>query len=320
MEDKKEKKSLYNNVKFQHESKKLYNPIINSLKTSTNLTKLAEKLKISKQNLNCYLRRLERNGFILKKGRGWYEVTESCKVSTQYGCNLVKDLTRGHAFIWKAKITKIPENWSKRIEILENHQINYKLVGAMKNIPRIKIYGRKVWLCNNHLKIWEKKSASFYGDTAIISKQKAFDEIKIIIQALENKLGINLRPYMIQVTREHYALIQNDLAIYHNQRGEIVRISDKEGEWLLIDDSLEMGGELENIGKKALPTHTRMKEWWNDHKKNNFEVTPTFILTAMNGIQQNQMVFAENMKSHIDAVQKLGNAVEELTKKVKDLK
>jgi len=294
------------------QKKDFYFPIISILKTSTNLTKIQEELDISKQQLNYYLRQLVQKGLISKKGRGWYEVTNKSKNSTQYDINLKKDMSRGHAYIWKAKITKIPEKWDKRIEILQKNNINYKLVGAMKNIPRIKVYGRKVWLCNNYIKVWETKSKSYYGENAIESKNKAFDEIKIILKALENKLNINLRPYLIDVRREHYALIKNDLAIYHNKRGEIVRIKDKDGEWLLIDDSLEMGGELETIGKKALPTNIILQKWWNDHKKNKFQVTPTFLMESINQVTNNQLMFAQNISLHQSVLEEIRDAIKEL--------
>jgi len=258
--------------------KEVYYSIISYLQHSTNLTKLRKKLKISKQNLNKYLRKLVDTGAIKKLGRGWYEVNKNNNFVTQYGSKLKQDTTRGHAFIWKIKITKIPKNWDKRIEILNKNKINYKLVGIGKTTPRIKVYGRKVWLCNDHIRIWENKGKSFYGDTAIQSKRKAFDEMRIVMKAIENKLGIVLKPYKLYVVREHYSLIKNELAKYHNERGEIVRISDEKGEWLCIDDSLGMGGELENIGKEALGNHTNMKKWWNEHKKYGFKITPSFLL------------------------------------------
>lgn len=291
-----------------------YFKVLTELKLTTNLSKIQKKLNISKQQLNYYLRRLKKKGLVINKSRGLWEVIKSSKNSTKYGNILPKDFIRGHAYIINIKLPKEIKGWDKRIEILKKNNINYKLVGATLTTPRIKALGRKVWLCNNHLRIFDKKNQSYYGDNAIESKKQAFWEFYKIILTIENKLGITLRPFDFDWRKEHYALIKNDLAIDQNQKGIIWRISDKDGEWLLVDDSLEEGGELENIGKKSLPTNIKMQKWWNDHKQKDFQVTPSFVLNTMNGIQQNQKVFAENMLSHINSIKTLGSSVKKLTK------
>ena len=297
-----------------------YLPILNELKQSTNLSKIREKLNISKQQLNYYLRRFKKGGLITQKGRGWYEVVKQSKNSTKYGFLLKKDLIRGHAYIWEIKLPGKIKNWDKRIEVLEKKQINFKLVGAKKTTPRMKVLGRKVWLCNNHLRVFDRKEESYYGENAKESRYLALQEIKLITNVLSNKLGILLNPSDIYFQKEHYALIKNDLAVEENRRGNIWRIKDEEGEWLLIDDSLEKGGELENVGKSAFQTNIPMQKWWNNKKEHNFKITDDFILNTMNGIQQNQMQFAENMKSHIIAIKNLGVAVKGLSRTIKGLR
>lgn len=293
-----------------------YLSILNELNLSTNLINIRNKLGISKQLLNYYLRGMRKSGLIINRSSGLWEVLEGSKKLTKYGILLTKDTIRGHAYIISVKPKKFPENWSKRIEILEKRGINYKLVGAKETTPRIKVLGRKVWLCNNRIRIFDKKGESYYGLNAIESRKQAFWGLYKVVSALENKLGLNFRPLDFEWRKEHYALIKNDLAIDQNQKGIIWRIKDGEGEWLLIDDSLGEGGELENIGKASFRTNIPMQRWWNDQKKTKFEVTPNFILNTMNGIQQNQLVFDRNMKSHLEVLGKLGRAVDKLTEKI----
>jgi len=284
-----------------------YLPIINGLKHSTNLSKIQKELSISKQQLNYYLRRLKKHGFIIQKGRGWYEPSKKSKNLTKYGIFLKKDISRGHAYVWNVNIPQEIKDWDKRIKILEDKKINHKIVGAKENTPRIKILGRKVWLCNDHLRIFDKKDASYYGETAIESRYSAFQEIKLIVDALNRKLGILIKPSSISFQKEHYALIKNDLAIEENKRGNIIRVSDEEGEWLIVDDSLCMGGELETVGKKAFQTNIPMQKWWNDNKKHKFEVTPSLLLESINKVTQNQAMFNQNFESHVKSIKQLGN-------------
>ena len=308
-------------VKIQHEKETFYLSILRHLEVTTNLTKIQNKLSLSKQQLNYYLRQLKNRGLVIQKGRGWYEPVKKSKNSIKYGRLLVKDSSRGHAYVWNVELPKEIEKWDKRIEILKKKNINFNLVGALKTTPRIKALGRKIWLCNNHLRIFDKPKQSYYGKTAKESKNLAHMELLNIIRVLENKLGFLFKPLNYSVKKEHYALIRNDLAIDQNKKGIIMRIKDDNGEeWLLIDDSLEQGGELETVGKSAYKTNIPLQKWWNENKETKFAVTPTFILNTMNGIQQNQLIFDKNMVTHLDVIKKLGDAVDRLSQEVSKLK
>lgn len=299
------------------QKEKFYLPIINALNESTNLTSIKNKLGLTKQKLNYYLRKLVKRGFIIHKDKGWYEVVKGSKTLTMYGNLLSKDFIRGHAFVWEIKIPKI-ENWNNRIEILKQKQIHFNLVGALKNIPRIKVLGRKVWLCNNNIRIFDKKNESYYAQTSIDSHKLALNTISLIISALEKKLGVLLKPNDIYFRKEHYAMIKNDLAIECNRNGEIIRISDENGEWLIIDDSLEQGGELETTGKSALKTNTELQKYWNDMKRTKFQLTPTFLMESINKVTENQLMFATNIEKHMKVLEDMSKTLKKIRESLKN--
>ena len=301
-------------VKKVPSKKSFYFTILNKLKAGLNPAKICKDLKISKQNLNYYIRQIKDLGYIEKKGYGVWEIKEVKTFTFNTLRKRSKKTIRGHAFIWTAKTPKKIRNWENT---LKKSNTPYKLVGFNK-FPRIFIKNRKVWLGSKRITIYENRS--FYGVNAIESKKYAVIGLLEILKTLENKLNINLKPYIFKPSREHYGIIKNDLAIQCNRTGEKIHIRDNlEGEWLWIDDSLQLG-ELETGGIKALPRSLQVQNWFNDHKKNNFEVTPTFVLETMNGIQQNQLMFAKNMKSHIVAIQNLARGVKEFTKEIKNKK
>lgn len=301
---------------------KVYFAIINLLRETTNLGKIQEELNISKQQLNYYLRQLKKKGFVYNKGYGWWELTEKSKSTTKYHIFLEKDDIRGHAYIWEIPIEEIPEKWSKRIDIVEKKGINFKIVGAKENTPRIKVLGRKVWLCNKHLRIFDKEKSSYYGKDAIEARKNSYLQAFRIVRTLEKKLGLRLNPNKIKFKKEHYALVRNDLAIDQNQKGIIWRIKDENGEeWLLIDDSLGEGGELENVGKSAFNVNPKMQKWWNSHKETDFKVTPTFILENMDKLIKSQTNQSEHINSfavalnrHIPAYEGMAGRVDEQNK------
>src|SRR5680860_70244 len=108
-------------VKKRLGKENFYLPILSFLKLSTDLTKLRKSLGIDKQNLNYYLREMVKDDLLVKKGRGWYEPLEESKNVTKYGKKLVKDMSRGHAYIWNLYPKKFPEDWKKRLAVSYTH-------------------------------------------------------------------------------------------------------------------------------------------------------------------------------------------------------
>ncbi len=299
------KKSTRNLVK-----KKFLLNLKNALKLGKTPAEISNELNVSKQKLNYYIRQLKNSGELKKIGYGVWE-TKEVKKSTK---DTIEKEVRGHAWIWKIKIPKI-KNWNQRIHILNKLKIPYKLVG-IRGTPRIIVKGRKVWLGNKNLVVYDINS--FIGVTSLESRKLAVWGLKLILEALESKLKVSLKIngiYEFKVSREHYALMKNNLAIQCNKDKEKIYVYDKEGLWFCIDNSYNLD-EAETLGNNAMINNLGVQGYFNSHKATGFKVTPEFILKTMNGIQQNQLVFAENMKSHVSAVKELGRGVRQLTKAV----
>lgn len=277
---------------------------------------ISKQLNVSRQKIYYYTTVLKELGFVEKKGYGVWEVKRCKKEDLEYTLNWRDKKIRGHAFIWKIKSKEF--DWKK---LLEKKKIRYNLVRGYT--PRIIINGRKVWLGKKSITIFESKS--FYGKHAIESRKYAVFELKSILDSLQSKLGINLGKYLFKPVREHYGIIKNELARQCNNRGEkIIVRDDLDGGWLWIDDSEGMEGELETGGrgvtKDRAALNMNVSNWWNDNKKHNFKVTPTFVLQNMNNLIEDRKFWAEHQKSHIKAIQTLSKSVSSLTKEVLKLK
>lgn len=295
-------------VQTSHQSSNLYLTILNLLKQGKNPSKISKELNIKKQNLQYYLSVLSKKGAIKKVGYGTWEV-QSFNSNTITITKNNKSI-RGHAFIWNIKVPKeIGEYW---IKILEKSKLDYKLVRGQT--PRIYLNNKKVWLGKKTITLYEPNS--FYGQNAVESRKYAIITLLEDLKQLESKLQINLGKYIFIPSREHYALIKNDLARQCNRNGEKIIIHDEVGEWLWIDDSNGLG-ELETGNHKALPNSLGVQKWWNDMKDTKFEVTPKFILNSINEVTQNQLMFNKNFESHVEAIQTLSKSVGELTNQVK---
>lgn len=285
--------------------------LLNAVRSGEILSRWAKKRNISRQKLYYYTTKLKKKGLIEKIGYGVWKETKRCKNSTKDPIDLKE--VRGHAFIWRVKIPQEIKGWENRIKILEKLNIPYKLVG-IKETPRIIINKRKIWLANKQIIVYEPHS--FFSTDSIESRKLAVFGLTNTLEMLEKRLRIDLKPYNFTVNREHYALIKNHLAIQCNKEGEKILVYDAGGLWFLIDNSYNLD-EAETLGKRALENNLGVQRYFNSHKETGFKVTPEFILNTMNGIQQNQLQFAENMKSHIEAIQELGKGVKELRKEIK---
>lgn len=289
--------------------------IINALKEGKRPPHISKELNITKQLLSYYMNKLKVLGYIKKVGYGVWEVT---KRSTK----LTKDTreVRGHAFMWKVKIPHI-QGWNNRINILEKLGIKYKLIGPYQKTPRIMFKDRKIWLGKKYLIIYEPKS--FIGYNATESQKHAVSSLIELLNTLEYRLKVSFKikgNYQFKVRRHHYALMKNLIAKQCNKEGKIINIFYEGDLWFIIDNSHNLQeaetvhtptAKIDNIG---------FQNYMNSHKRTEFKVTPDFILTAMNGITQNQLIFDKNMKSHLKILKELGEAVRDLTKKVGGLK
>lgn len=260
--------------------------IIEEIKLGNSPSKISLKHNIKKQTLQYYLRQLKKNGIIIKQGYGVWKVIKEVSKSTK-ASKKVKQI-RGHGFNWKVKLNK-EYDWTN---LLKNNKINYQLIGINQSTPRIIFNDKKIWLTKNGLVIYEPKS--FFSESSFTSKGMAVYELDRTLKLLENRLKINIGKYYFTTSREHYGMIKNELAKQYNDKGEKLYIRDNNGLWLWIDDSHSLN-ELET----GEPNNSRgVQNWYNDMKKNNFEVTSSFILKGFDDILKIQTMHSNNIIKH----------------------
>ena len=289
------------------------------IKEGYNPSKICKEYKIPKQTISYYVDKLKKLGCIEKRGYGVWKfirkvpIRPKGSISSQSRTSKKKEI-RGHAFIWKIDFFE-PPNWKRYII---NSTLKYQKIHQEKTI-RILYKGRKIWLKKDGgMIIYEP--LDFLGTSSFHVKGMAVYEMDLLIKSLFRRMKIKFRPYRFTTSREHFAHIKNELARQYNEKKEKLFVRSEEGTfWLWIDHS-KGENELEVGNIKDAPIISRQAQnWYNDQRKTKFEVTPTFILNSMHGIQENQVAFDRNMKSHIKAVQDLGKGVRKFTKAINNL-
>jgi len=285
----------------------LLDVIIASIQAGKYPSQIAREQNISKQNVAYYIRKLKDEGLIKKKGYGVWE--------TNFYSNQVARTIRGHAFMWKVKIPK-KIDWKKQ---LNNSKIKYTELKT--KVIRIILNGRKIWLGKKNIVIYEPES--FFGSNAIESKKFAVLKLLKIIYKLEEKLKVDVKGkegYLFSVARQHYSLIKNCLAQQCNEDGIKINVSNQNGLWFLVDNSYNLD-EAETVhNETGMLDSIGIQNYFNDHKKHNFKVTPTFMLESINQVTQNQLMFNQNFESHVKAIKTLSQCVKELQKEIRNLK
>ena len=300
---------------MKEDKKVILHLIVSEINKGKNPAKISKENNIKKQTLQYYLRQLKKDGVIVKEGYGvWKVLKEVSKIPK--GTSPKKQI-RGHAFIWKVKSKEI--DWEKR---LKKNNISYQYVGIKGNVPRILFKDKKIWLTKKGLTIYEPKS--FFSQSSMTSKGMAVWELDKTIKALGRYLKIDIGGYQFTTSREHYAMLDNELARQYDNNGEKLCVRRKNGSaWMWVDFSHGVN-ELENDEPVV---NRQAQKWFNNMKETKFEVTPTFILEAFNKTNniamqnaKNHSYYAENMRSHIEAIQTLSQTVKELKEEVKRLR
>lgn len=287
--------------------------VLEALKEGLSPAQISEKYHINKKTLHYYTDGLKKSGHIKKVSYGVWEVLkkEVSKVPRGRGTKEVQiKQIRGHAFIWKVRFFTKNIEWKNK---LEKAKINYDLL-ASGLVQRIIFKGRKVWLTKDGMIVYEP--IDFLGVSSWETKGKAVYELDQLIKDLGLKLDLDLSHYKFTTSREHYGIIKNELAKQYNDKGEKLYIRGEDGGvWMWVDNS----HSLEELENKDPNTNRRVQEWYNDHKKHNFEVNSSFILNGFNKQTENLDNYINYLNAHVESVKLLGTGVQALTKAVKRL-
>jgi hypothetical protein len=316
----------------------LYLYIVQQLKLGNQPAKMVRELGIPKTSFQYYLKNLKDKGVISKLGYGIWELVDESILVKNEKCEAVRvtmdnpqtnfsyflpDSVRAHAFVFTLKIPENLRNWNNknREVFLQKKGIDFTNLTVFGGGQRILHKGRKVWLTNKSVIVYEK--GSYLADTAMDAKSHAIYHFISLTKGLERLLHADFtqhagRQYSFKVSRQHYALIKNALAKQYDAEGKKLNVYSDKGLWFVIDNSFNLH-EAETVHPETADTDSaKVQTFFNSLKEQ--PLTTGFILDVMHGIQQNQLVFAQNMGSHIKVIKDLGNGVNELAGLIDELK
>lgn len=316
--------------------------------------KIADFLGMKRTSLYYYWRELDRWGVVRKVSSSVWEVDvdkrldffrkirsdrTSVKRSTEV-INFSKNSDRAHGFQFTLPLQfEIPD--SQKMLIAD------KLVSGVWTNSGGKRYLKPSFIFNSwRVEISTRSIVMFMDEERSIFCDNAEDGLleairlakKEVVFPLAKVIGRKLAPrdeIEFVVSRQHHALIKNDLAKLKNDSGERLFIRDDAGVLKLIVDK-SFVDELEAVDKDSSPSDfekTRtmvtsvLKTGLSFYDvRDGFAETNRMIQSLATSIKENNLqiqethsqmaYYAENIKSHVQAIKQLGEGVEKLTSKV----
>lgn len=331
-------KVKYKTPHQQDKTKNLKLYIIQQLELGKRPSQICAKLNMNSTTLQYHLNALKESSSINKTGYGTWEVlkpitnrgkshiktTHVAPQQLQTNLNFFQqDSVRGHAFLFTLNVPKGLRNWTneKREQYLNNHKIDYLRLKISGSGQRIIFRGRKVWLTNKSIVIYD--TGSYFAERAVEAKSTAIYKFFSIVKGIERLLHVEFaadQNYKFKVSRQHYALVRNALAKQYTEEGQKLEVRTDKGLWFIIDNSFNLN-EAETIHPKtAMTDNVKVQDFFNSLKTQPNGVTIDALLEVSNGIQQNQLIFSENALAHVKVIKQLGLRVEDLNVLLNDLK
>ena len=279
---------------------------------------IARHRKTSRQAVYKGISRLIEKGLIKKVGMAW-GLTQKGKQGLHSLMGLTSKL-RQHNIGVKIEVLESKRNWDKKRNIIMQMPYFNKRIKLKNNTYDLLRFG-KVGIKSTTKSIIFNLPTIFDSsvDGAII---QAMDILFSTIPKVENRFKVRLmkdNKMNMKLISQEYARLNDALARLYKAEGNKLYFSGEDGKvWLIADYSFAVN-ELETIHPdKAGDDMETVHSFMNDLRAK--PVVLSDVIQTMHGIQQNQLVFDRNMKSHIKAVQQLGDGVKELIKVVKEIK
>jgi len=319
--------------------------IIDSI-VRTNKIPSYKDLNITTDMLKYYLGKLKRARVVEKKGYNEWLINKDelkkLKVKEVIKSSAVKKtatrlskvpkgkLVRAHGFRFSLELPRSIK-WKSRKKILTKNKIKFKKVFNSDFCEGINYRGYILFLTDNKIVITFPKGRSYYAKTSILGKNYAIYDAIELIKKLEKLFKLSFKidnDYRLKLFRQHYAKVNDALALKYAKDEKKLKIRNEEGVWCITDYSFHKD-ELETVNSKTsdsdmdnviLPFMNDLKSHY-DKTGEMLKFTQLMTLSnnnvvAINTLVQNQMEYAENIKSHINAIQELGAGVKKFTKAI----
>lgn len=298
--------------------------VLQGLSKFMTITEISKWRKVSRQAIYKVTRRLLARGMIEKIGLAW-RLTDKGKegLHSFIGFTYKK---RYHNLAFKIQIKENPRNWDKKRNTLMLLPYFNKRVELKNNSYDLFNFGKIQVKTTTKSVIL--RLPTIYSDTVEEAILQGMDMLFSSIPRIEASFKIKLvkdNRANITIISQEWARLQDPLAKLYDEKDEKLYIKDENGDVRLIIDYSFAVGELEAIHPNKSPEDMKAVDTFMlDLVKN--PVTMSDLKEVVKGVASNQIMFAQNIETHMkvlagmeQALSDVGEAVTQLKDEVKKL-
>jgi hypothetical protein len=293
------KKDTSNTKEPANQNGRLY--IYSRIKEGIIPTGIIKENKLSERSIWRYMKELILAGCIKKIGYGvWKAIKQPAKVYVDNPKSMSK--VRSHGFGFYLKIPTF-YHWNQRKDFLIKNNIAFKN-DNLGHGQVLDFKGYHIFLYKNGIRFLQKQGfEGIFTNSATLGNEIATRHILSVIRSLENLFKQDLatnKQYKIKITKQHHALIKNELANLYNKQGKKLQIFNEDGLWLMIDNSFNLD-ELETVkGTTAsLDMDNVVKPFFNSLKE------APFTAYDFRAVYEIQQMFNENIVKHMKVLDEM---------------
>lgn len=291
--------------------------IMRGISNFMTISQIAKWRKCSRQAIYKVINRLLEAGLINKIGSDM-GLTEKGKEGLHSFIGLTYK-KRYHNLAIKIEIKESPRNWElKRSKLITLPYFN-KRVKLKNNDYDLFSYGKvQVKTTTKSVIV---RIPTIYDDTMEGATLQAMDIFFDSVPKIESSFRIKLikdRRSNMTIISQEAARLKDSMAKLYAADGKKLYFKNERGEVWLISDYSFNTDELETIHPTSADEDmATVDKFMLDLKNNPMKLTD--LRDMIGNVTANQMVFDKNMASHLEVLNKLGNAVDNLTGKVEEL-
>ncbi|KKL22547.1 hypothetical protein LCGC14_2434360 [marine sediment metagenome] len=298
--------------------------VLQGLSKFMTITEISKWRKVSRQAIYKVTRRLLARGMIEKIGLAW-RLTDKGRggLHSFIGFTYKK---RYHNLAFKIAIKENPRNWDKKRNTLMLLPYFNKRVELKNNSFDLFNFGKIQVKTTTRSVIL--KLPTIYSDTVEEAILEGMDMLFTSIPRIEASFKIKLvkdNRANITIISQEWARLQDPLAKLYEEKDEKLYIKDENGDVRLIIDYSFAVGELEAIHPNKSPEDMKAVDTFMlDLVKN--PLTMSELKGVVQGVASNQVMFAQNIETHMrvlkgmeQALSDVGEAVTQLKDEVKKL-
>lgn len=220
-----------------------------------------------------------------------------------------------HNLSYVLKLMKVPDWWNKRKPRLEKIKgWQFKQIGFGKGNVYEQLINENFVIQTYPESIIIISRKRYYGNNPYTTIVEALDDILNIISYLEQRLSFALFPNGIpclEIRNNDFNRLKDYLAEHCKKEGRRFLVELDKNRKVWVDYS-------EPFGKEAnYPEGQEILEKVTKDFLLNKPLLNSELQTLVQGVVQNQVIFDKNMSSHLDVLNRIGKAIEELREEIK---